>query len=135
MIRKGTTFTGMENQKTSRISLEDQKNGEQGTEHPQWLRVLQFFISLLWIGYQFYILFHPGVPMVQRPVHVAFAVSLVFLFRPLQWGEGKFRHVLTGVDLGCAVMALVIGGYFVYHADRIQSRIVFFDDFSISEDK
>ncbi len=117
----------MENQNVSQVSQEKSQENEQKTEHPQWLKILRFLLSFLWIGFQFYIIVYPGVPMVLRPVHVAFAVSLVFLFKPLE-GRGAFQYLFALIDLSCAAIALIIGGYFALHADRIQSRIVFFDE-------
>lgn len=95
--------------------------------HPQWFRIFRFLLALAWIVFQFYILFYPLVPMLQRPLHVAFAVSLVFLFKPLV-GKGVRRYVFLCVDLVCSLIGLGVGIYFVFHADRIQSRIVFFDE-------
>jgi TRAP transporter 4TM/12TM fusion protein len=93
---------------------------------PLWFRGLRFLLAVGWIGFQLLVVFNPQVPMVQRPVHVAFAVALVFLYRPLA-GKGPVRHVLRAVDLLAAFAGLAIGAYFVANAGRIQSRIVMID--------
>ena len=93
---------------------------------PAWMRVFRFVLAVGWIGFQLLIVFRPMVPMVQRPLHVAFAVSLVFLYRPIP-AEGRMRHLLTGLDFLASLAGLAIGAYFISHATRIQSRIVMID--------
>ena len=93
----------------------------------KWLAVIRFGLAGTWVFFQFYIIFYPLVPMVQRPLHVAFAVALVFLFRPTE-ARGFLRSLSRLVDLCFAAISLGIGVYFVYNEDRILERIVFVDD-------
>lgn len=117
----------------SRLSRleEDHGNGawgnSPGPQEPKWLTVLRFGLAGAWVFFQFYVIFYPLVPMVQRPLHVAFAVSLVFLFRPIEV-RGFLRFLSRAVDLCLAAISVGIGVYFVYNKDRILERIVFVDD-------
>ncbi|NIS61829.1 MAG: TRAP transporter fused permease subunit, partial [Proteobacteria bacterium] len=117
----------------SRLSRleEDHGNGARGNSpgahEPKWLTVLRFGLAGAWVFFQFYVIFYPLVPMVQRPLHVAFAVSLVFLFRPIEV-RGFLGFLSRAVDLCLAAISLGIGLYFVYNKDRILERIVFVDD-------
>jgi len=99
---------------------------EQKSELAKWLITIRFFISLIWIVFQIYIIIYPLAPMVQRPLHVAFGVSLIFLFKPLK-GTGLKKHIFSFIDLTCVIMPLIIGVYFIYNSIRIQNRIVFID--------
>ncbi len=112
------------------LNKDDKKEGQEKSEGPEeekWLRFLRFGLAGAWVFFQFYIIFYPLVPMVQRPLHVAFAVALVFLFRPVK-ARGFLGFFLRLVDLSFAAVSLGIGVYFVYHKDRILERIVFVDD-------
>ncbi|HHF98818.1 MAG TPA: TRAP transporter fused permease subunit [Candidatus Aerophobetes bacterium] len=84
--------------------------------------VICFVLSLIWVVFQIYIVSHPLTPMVQRPLHVAFAVSLMFLFKPI-----REKGLLRFLDFVFVVLAIFIGVYFIYNGARIQSRIVFID--------
>ncbi len=98
---------------------------EQGRD-PLPIQVFQFILSAGWIAFQIYIVVRPLVPMVQRPLHVMFAVALVFLFRPLPL-TGAARTVSRGVDLLLAAIPLFIGVYFLQNEQRLLTRIVFID--------
>jgi TRAP transporter 4TM/12TM fusion protein len=114
----------------AQLHKDDKKRGQQNFEEHEeakWLTFLRFGLAGGWVFFQFYIIFYPLVPMVQRPLHVAFAVALVFLFRPIK-ARGFLRFFLHLVDLCFAAISLSIGLYFVYHKDRILERIVFVDD-------
>lgn len=105
-------------------NLHDDK--KQKSELPKWLMTIRFFLSLIWIVFQIYIIIYPLAPMVQRPLHVVFGVSLIFLFKPLK-GTGFKKHIFSFIDLSCVIIPLIIGIYFIYNSIRIQSRIVFID--------
>ena len=101
-------------------------NKKQKSELPKWLMTIRFFISLIWIIFQIYIIIYPLAPMIQRPLHVVFGVSLIFLFKPLK-GKGLKKHIFSFIDLSCVIIPLIIGIYFIYNSIRIQGRIVFID--------
>ena len=105
-------------------NLPDDK--KQKSELPKWLMIIRLFISLIWIVFQIYIMVYPLAPMIQRPLHVAFGVSLIFLFKPLK-GVGLKKHIFSFIDLSCVIIPLIIGIYFIYNSTRIQNRIIFID--------
>jgi len=108
-----------------RVPLEEETRP--AATDPGWARVIRFLLSLAWIGFQVYIIVNPAIaPMIQRPLHVMFAVSLVFLFRPLH-GKGFARVPLRVFDLLAAAIPLAIGAYFIQHAQRMQTRIIMID--------
>lgn len=83
---------------------------------------LIMFISIMFIGFQLYLaLIRPLHPLLQNPVHLLFALSLVFLYKPL--GKGLLR----GVDIAIEMGILYILYYFVTETNRIQYRIPFVD--------
>ena len=45
---------------------------------------LKFLLGAGWLGWQFYLVSHPFVPMIQQPLHVLLAMSLVLLWLPLK---------------------------------------------------
>ena len=92
-------------------NLPDDK--KQKSELPKWLMIIRLFISLIWIVFQIYIMVYPLAPMIQRPLHVAFGVSLIFLFKPLK-GVGLKKHIFSFIDLSCVIIPLIIGIYFIY---------------------
>jgi TRAP transporter 4TM/12TM fusion protein len=111
--------------KPRQVALEEETRP--AGEDPRWMRVSRFVLSLAWIGFQTYIIVNPAIaPMVQRSLHVMFAVSLVYLFRPLD-GKGLRRVLLRTVDLLAAAAPLAIGAYFIRNAGRLQTRIIMID--------
>jgi TRAP transporter 4TM/12TM fusion protein len=98
----------------------------EGPGEPKWVTALRFGLAAIWISFQFYVIFYPLVPMVQRPLHVAFALSLVFLFKPTKL-RGIPPTLLRITDLCFAAISVGMGVYFVYYKDRILERIVFVD--------
>jgi len=116
---------GAADARPERVRLEDEMRP--AGKDPGWLRVIRFLLSLTWIAFQVYIIVNPAVaPMVQRPLHVMFAVSLVFLFRPLR-AKGPLQLPLRVGDLLAAAAPLAIGAYFLRHAQRLQTRIIMID--------
>ncbi len=91
----------------------------------QWVRG-SVILALGWLIYQFYIVFYPQIPLVQKPVHVAFALALSFITFPLLKGSSgnKFRWI----DWAFSILACLIGIYFILDQDRILNRMTFIDD-------
>ena len=91
----------------------------------QWVRG-SVILALGWLIYQFYIIFYPQIPLVQKPVHVAFALALSFITFPLLKGSSgnKFRWI----DWAFSILACLIGIYFILDQNRILNRMTFIDD-------
>lgn len=99
---------------------------ESDADLPRYIIYTRFILSFAFIFFQVYIIFKPMVPMLQRPLHVTFAIALIFLFKPLRI-KGKIKIPFHIFDILCVLLILVMGLYFYFQAERIQSRIVFFD--------
>lgn len=85
-------------------------------------RYLIILVSVAWISFQLYMaLVKPLHPMLQNPIHLLFALLLVFIYFPS--GRGWFRLIdLLG---GVAVILLVY--YFITHTLRLQTRWPYVD--------
>src|SRR5699024_6023476 len=63
--------------------------------------------------------------IIQRSVHVAFALSLAFSIKRISKEKDRIHwKVLDGITIGSP---LVIGVYIIYNSDRISSRMLFID--------
>ncbi len=91
----------------------------------KWFRGLTL-LSLGWLFFQFYIIFYPQIPLIQKPVHVAFALAFCFLAFP--FSKGSLGKKLRGLDWVCVILSCLMGAYFVLDSDRILNRMTFIDD-------
>ena len=91
----------------------------------KWFRGLTL-LSLGWLFFQFYIIFYPQIPLIQKPVHVAFA--LAFCFWAFPFSKGGLGKKLRRLDWVCVVLSCLMGAYFVLDSDRILNRMTFIDD-------
>ena len=91
----------------------------------EWLKV-STFLGIGWVIFQFYIIFYPQIPLIQRPIHIAFALAISFLAIPLS--EGSLQKKLKLVDWTMVLLACLIGLYFILDSDRILNRIIYIDD-------
>lgn len=95
-------------------------------EFAAWEKVLQFSLAAAWIAFQIYVIYRPLVPMIQRPLHVMFAVALIFLWKPIK-NPGRFKTALRVLDLLCVAAPLAMAYYFVANRDRMLTRMVYID--------
>jgi TRAP transporter 4TM/12TM fusion protein len=80
-------------------------------------------IGVAWSLFQIYVAVSTTFPaIVQRGVHVAFALALAFAVNPL--GKDKKYHWSDGVLI---VISLSVGIFMVLHGDRIGNRTIFVD--------
>ena len=77
-----------------------------------------FLIGLLFTAFQVWILFDAQQPMFQRPVHLVFALVLLFLCRPLT-AEWLPRPLRIGVDAVLIAATLGVGAYYLIEFDRL----------------
>ncbi|WP_134704711.1 TRAP transporter fused permease subunit [Ammoniphilus sp. YIM 78166] len=82
-------------------------------------------LAIIWAMFHMYTAVSGPMPAtVQRAIHVAFALSLAFSLFPIG-GNGKgFFKLANAITV---TLPLIIGGYVVYHAERLNSRIWFVD--------
>ncbi len=81
-----------------------------------------FLIGLAFIAFQVWIFFDPQQPMYARPVHLCFALILVFLYRPLvaEWLPNFARIGLNGLVL---LATLGVGAYYLIEFERLTTRM------------
>ena len=60
-----------------------------------------------------------------RPLHVTFALTLIFLLFPI---ARRYRHRLMWWDLILAAATIAIGGYILYHGDALGDRATIPED-------
>ena len=88
--------------------------------HPavKWLRLA---LGGFWIAFQIYIIFWPQAPMVERPLHLALATSILFLWMPLP--TVSRRPVRIAVDSAFLLAASGVGAYYLLSARRLAERM------------
>jgi len=70
-------------------------------------------LGLLWCAFQFGIIVWPQQPMVARPVHLFFALAVLFLSTS---GKPILNWTL-------AALSVVVGGYYLWSAERLAERV------------
>lgn len=81
--------------------------------------------AIAWTCFQLWVVFHGSYhAQIQRPIHVAFAVALVFLSRPLGWKKGE-KKPPTVIDWLCVAATAACVLYMVLNYNRIVERIPF----------
>jgi len=83
-------------------------------------------VAVGWLVFQFYIIFYPQIPLIQKPIHIVFALALAFLSYPVAKGHlgAKFKWL----DRTFAILCGLIGLFFILDQNRIMHRISFVDD-------
>lgn len=88
----------------------------------QSLRSPITWVALGFILFQYWILYNPQQPQMERPIHLMFALLLTFLSRPVtlkNWSKVT-SGLLNGFWL---VTILIISGYFWLEMGRLQTRM------------
>ena len=84
-------------------------------------------IAFLWVVFQIYIALAGGIPtMVQRPIHVGFALALVFLMSPFM--NKKNNQLAFVVDLSLTLAVAACSIYAIFHQARLMERIAYVDN-------
>ncbi|MGX1309593.1 TRAP transporter 4TM/12TM fusion protein [Amorphus suaedae] len=89
---------------------------------PSPLGAAIFLIGLAFIAFQGWILLEPQQPMFQRPIHLCFALVLLFLCRPLKarWMPRALRIGLDGLVLAAT---LAVAAYYLTGFERLTTRM------------
>lgn len=82
-------------------------------------------VAALWLSGQIYVAFEAVPGMIIRPLHVGFALLLVFLSKPFMKDKPS---VSIPVDLFSCASLFFYMGYVLYHADRIVTRVPYVDE-------
>ena len=88
--------------------------------HPA-IKCLRLGLGGFWIAFQIYIIFWPQSPMVERPLHLALATSILFLWMPLP--TVSRRPVRIAVDSALLLGASGVGAYYLLSARRLAERM------------
>lgn len=90
-------------------------------------RNLQLTLSLLWLGFQVYIIFYPLIPLLQRPTHVVLALAIALLAKPLP-GKVIGATLAKGIDLFLLIGVFATAAYYFSQADRLTERMEGIDE-------
>lgn len=82
---------------------------------------LRVALGTFWIAFQIYILFWPQAPLVERPLHLALATAILFLWMPLPAGGIRFARIVCDSTLFLA--AAGTGAYYLLAARRLTERM------------
>ena len=89
-------------------------------------RVITVIISIVWMAFQTYIILgKPMNPMLQVPVHLVFALSIIYLYNPIDKKNEKLRK-LKFLDYIFYAGILFLAYYYICETVRLQSRVPYF---------
>ena len=88
----------------------------------QRLTDYRFLVGAAFIAFQVWILLKPQQPLFERPVHLVFALGLLFLWRPLR-SERLPQLLLKAID-GLLLAAVVgVAVYYLHQGERLSTRM------------
>ena len=88
---------------------------------------LKLILSLSWMAGQIYIIYYPMMPLIQRPVHLCLAMSLVILWVPLKSARlGQWVNRIIDLILLASVIATTC--YYLESAVRLTERMEGIDE-------
>ena len=86
------------------------------------MRMVTLAIGALWLAFQMWIVFYPQAPLVERPLHLLLALTLVLLFNPLSTtGASRRRNRLTDALLLAGTLAVF--AYYALSSTRLTERM------------
>ena len=89
-------------------------------------RVITVIISIVWMAFQTYIILgKPMNPMLQVPVHLVFALAIIYLYNPIDKKNEKLRK-LKFLDYIFYAGILFLAYYYICETVRLQSRVPYF---------
>ncbi len=85
-------------------------------------RKVAFLIGLLFVAFQVWVLYDPQQPLFSRPLHLSFALLLLFLYKPLEadWLPRWARLAIDGIAL---LATLGVCAYYLLAYDRLTTRM------------
>ncbi|WP_102347242.1 TRAP transporter permease [Bacillus sp. Marseille-P3661] len=84
-------------------------------------------LAICWSLFQLYTAAFGAFPsIVQRAIHVSFALSLTYTLVPL--AKDKKNSILKVIDAVTVLLPIIICAYVIFHADRLSTRIWFVDE-------
>lgn len=82
-------------------------------------------VSGFWAAFHIYMALSPWPAMMLRPVHLAFALAVVFLCRPLGRHKDGQSPWAAAVDGGLTLLSLLMGVYYLLNYERFMNRMAF----------
>ena len=92
-----------------------------GSAFPGSVAVLRIGLGAFWIAFQIYILFSPQAPLVERPLHLTLAATLLILWMPLKGRRGGPFPRLA--DAAFVLSAIGTGAYYLVSSARLTERM------------
>ena len=86
------------------------------------IRNTAFVVGLGMVAFQVWLLFSPQQPLLERPVHLAFALVLLFLYKPLT-APALPRWARIAIDAALIAASLAVLVYYVAGFDRLTTRM------------
>ena len=90
----------------------------------RWRRSLTILLGAVWAGFQLFIVWSPQPPLLQRPLHLAFAMALVFLTLPVAGRPSCWVRLADGTLLAAVVAT---AAYYALSSGRLLTRIELVD--------
>jgi len=85
-------------------------------------RKIAFVVGLAMVAFQIWLLFEPQQPLFGRPVHLVFALVLLFLYKPLTT-ESLPRWTKLSIDAALILASLAVLGYYITGFERLTTRM------------
>ena len=83
---------------------------------PKWIIIVA--VSTIWLAFQFYLaIFTPLHPMLQSPLHLVFALLIVYLYKPAGGGWKRF------LDIPFFAGIAFLFYYFIAESERLTTRV------------
>ncbi|CAM5555664.1 TRAP transporter permease [Frigidibacter albus] len=86
------------------------------------VQTLAFVVGLAMIAFQIWLLLAPQQPLLERPVHLAFGLVLLFLYKPLTT-EALPKWVRAGIDAALILATVAVLGYYLTGFERLTTRM------------
>ena len=81
-----------------------------------------FVVGVAMIAFQVWLLLEPQQPLFERPVHLAFGLVLLFLYKPLT-AETLPRWLRVGIDAALILSTVAVLGYYLVGFERLTTRM------------
>ncbi|PLW76529.1 TRAP transporter permease [Cohaesibacter celericrescens] len=86
------------------------------------MRKAAFLIGVVFVAFQIWLLYEPQQPLLARPIHLSFALVLLFIYKPLK-ADFLPRWLTIAID-GIVLLASVgICAYYLVEYDRLTTRM------------
>lgn len=86
------------------------------------IQTLAFVVGLAMIAFQIWLLLAPQQPLLERPVHLAFGLVLLFLYKPLTT-EALPGWVRAVIDTALVLATVAVLGYYLTGFERLTTRM------------